>query len=389
MDLGGVPVLDQHAHNLLTPEAAARTPFRAAFTEGHDPRVLAEHSQHSLFYRRSLREIAGLLGCDPTEDAILARRAELGLDELTRRCFAAANMEAVLMDDGFLPGQILPIEWHTQFVPVRRILRIEALAEDLLPDSASFDDFLARFRAALDPPPANVVGLKSIAAYRTGLVVGTWPWEMAARAWEAWTHSTPAGSRPRLANEVLVDTLLGHALELAAEHRLPVQFHTGFGDPDLDLRMANPLHLRSVFEDDRFKGVPIVLLHASYPFMREAGYLASVYPNAHLDLGLAVPFLSVSGMRGATRALLELAPTDKLMYSSDAHLIPELYYLAARWGRRVLGDCLEEAIRDGDLTATEADEVAEAVLRGNARELYRLEPSAARPSGRAFPSSPP
>ena len=64
------------------------------------------------------------------------------------------------------------------------------------------------------------------------------------------------------------------------------------------------------------------------------------------------------------------------MCSSDL-LVPELFYLGAKWGRQVLGDCLDEAVRDGDLTAAEADEVADAVLRGNARRLYRwAEPEA-------------
>jgi hypothetical protein len=372
MDLGPVPLIDHHAHNLLAPEAAARTPFRAAFTEGYDPRVLADHAPHSLFYSRSLREIAAVLGCDPAEDAVLARRAELGPEELAGRFFHAAHLEMVFLDDGFLPGQIVPTEEHARFAPVRRILRVEALAEDLLAGAADFADFLDHFRAALDPPPGNVVGLKTIAAYRTGLDVGSPTRGQALVAWDEWRRSARPGRRPRLDRKPLLDYLLGHVLELAAKHHLPVQVHTGFGDPDLDLRLANPLHLRRVFEDGRFRDVPVVLLHASYPFAREAGYLAAVYPNAYLDLGLAVPFLSVSGMREAARALLELAPPTKLLYSSDAHLVPELFYLAARWGRQVLGECLDGAIRDGDLTAAEADGAAEAVLRGNARRVYRL-----------------
>ena len=373
MDLSHLAALDQHAHNLLLPEAAARMPYRAAFTEGYDPRVLAEHSRHTLFYRRSMREIGDLLECDPNEEAILARRAELGHEELAGRCLRAANLEMVLMDDGFLPGQICPIEWHERFLPVRRLLRIETVAEDLLKAASSFDDFVARFRAALNPPSANVVGLKSIAAYRTGLDIQPPDPAAAQVAWQRWKQAEGASARPRLAEKELLDLLIDHAMELAAKHRLPVQFHTGFGDPDLDLRAANPLHLRRLFEDQRFKNAPIVLLHSSYPFAREAGYLASVYPHAYLDLGLAIPFLSVSGMRETIRALLELAPTDKLMYSSDAHLFAELYYLGAKWGRLALGDCLEDAVGDGDLTAAEGDEIAEAVLRGNARRLYRLD----------------
>ena len=58
-----------------------------------------------------------------------------------------------------------------------------------------------------------------------------------------------------------------------------MQFHTGFGDPDLDLRLANPLHLRPLFESEALRGLRIVCLHC-YPYVREAGYLASVLATA-------------------------------------------------------------------------------------------------------------
>jgi predicted TIM-barrel fold metal-dependent hydrolase len=371
MDLGSLPAIDQHAHNLLTPEAAAHFPFAAAFTEGQAPELIAGSARQTLFYRRSLRDIASLLICEVTETAILERRAALGLEQLTDLCFRNANLAAVLLDDGFLAGQILPLEWHARFVPVKRLLRLETLAQDLLGQAATLGDFVDRFRGALEPLPSNVVAFKSIAAYRSGLDVQPVGDEAAEQQFAVLRRQAENGP-VRLADKMLIDFLLPHALEVAARHELPVQFHTGFGDPDLDLRTANPLHLRPLLEDARFRRVPIVLLHASYPFAREAGYLASVYPQVHLDFGLAVPFLSVAGMRAALAMLLELAPLNKVMYASDAHLIPELFFLGAKWGRAILGQVLEAAVSDGDLTAHEADEAAAAVLAENARALYRL-----------------
>lgn len=61
---------------------------------------------------------------------------------------------------------------------------------------------------------------------------------------------------------------------------------SSFGDKDLDLRKCNPLHLRAVLEDERFAKCQIVLLHASYPFSKEASYLASVYSQVDLDFFL-------------------------------------------------------------------------------------------------------
>ncbi|MGJ3246207.1 MAG: amidohydrolase family protein [Elainellaceae cyanobacterium] len=373
MDLWQIPVIDQHAHNVLKPDVAAETPYSSAFTEGCDSQTIHHHARHSLCYRRSLRDMADLLECAPSEEAILTCRTELGWDALTARCFAASNLAGLILDDGFLPDTVLPVEWHQQFVSTTRLLRLEYLAEHLIYESSRFDVFLEWFRSELDPPPKGVVGFKSIAAYRVGLDVQLISTELAEESFYALKLQQERQETPiRLNDKALIDFLLLHALDIAATYQLPIQFHTGFGDPDLDLRLANPLHLRLLLEIPEYRQVPIVLLHAAYPFTREAAYLASVYPNVYVDFGLAIPFLSVVGMRQAISMLLELSPTSKIMYSSDAHMIPDLFYLGAKWGRTALGQVLDQAIGDRDLTAQEADDVAIAILQQNARHLYRL-----------------
>jgi predicted TIM-barrel fold metal-dependent hydrolase len=289
--LASIPVIDHHAHNLVRPEVMAQTPYTAAFTEGYADGIVNHHACHTLCFRRSIKEIATLLECEATETAILAKRTELGLDALTRRCFTAANLESILMDDGFLPDRILPLVWHQQFVPTYKLLRLEWLAEQMIAEVSRFDVFLEWFRSELDLPPQGVIGFKSIAAYRTGLDIYPVPLEAAEDCFYDIKDAT--GDRPiRLSHKPLIDFLVQEALAIAAQSQLPVQFHTGFGDPDLDLRLANPLHLRPLLENPRYQAAPIVLLHASYPFTREAGYLAAVYPNAYVDFGLAIPFLS-------------------------------------------------------------------------------------------------
>jgi predicted TIM-barrel fold metal-dependent hydrolase len=188
----------------------------------------------------------------------------------------------------------------------------------------------------------------------------------------AFQHFRDSGPPIRLGAKPLNDWVLLTALEAVAQRGVPMQLHTGFGDPDLDLRLANPLHLRLLLEDPAFRRVPFVLLHAAYPFAREAGFLAAVYPNVHVDFGLAVPLLSRAGMRFAVSSLLELSPLSKIMASTDAHVIPELFCLGARWGRGVLAEVLEETVRDGDLTAHEAEDAGAAILQGNAARLYGL-----------------
>jgi uncharacterized protein len=342
-ELADCRAVDHHCHPLLRPQEVGS--WSAAFTEGSAPEVENEQCKHAMFYLRSLKDMAALLDCEPDEHHILERRATLGHDELTRLCLHAAHLEALYLDDGLFPGRILPIEWHGQFVRCERLLRVELLAEQCLPDQ---DKFLH----ALTQP---CIGYKSIAAYRSGLDIEP-------------RHQLEHVPQARLIHKPAVDWVVDRTLAAAAVTGKPVQFHTGFGDPDLDLRSANPLHLRGMIE--KHPHAPIVLLHAGYPFCREAGYLASVYPNVHLDFGLAIPFLSVQGMREVLRMAFELVPLPKLLWSSDASRIPELYYLGALWGRRMLAKTLEQCVSDLELTVREAERYGRAILRDNALRLY-------------------
>ncbi len=372
LDIASLPMLDQHAHNLLRPEHVGPLTFQRAFTEGQDPAIVREQAQETIALRRGVREIAELLGCAPALAQVVEARAALTLEALAERCFAASGFSALLLDDGFLADHILPTEWHRRLVRAYRLLRVERVAEDLMATIPRWEDFAEAFRAVLRDPPPDVRGLKSIVAYRTGLAVATPKTADVRAAFDELVGKAATGAPIRLSAKPLNDWVVRVTLEEAARSGRPVQFHTGFGDPDLDLRLANPLHLRPLLEEPAFRRVPIVLLHAAYPFAREAGFLAAVYPNVHVDFGLAVPMLSRAGMRFAVGGLLELCPLSKVMASTDAHLIPELFYLGARWARRMLAEVLEGAVRDGDLTVHEAERAAAAILRTNAERLYDL-----------------
>jgi predicted TIM-barrel fold metal-dependent hydrolase len=356
-----IPALDQHAHNVLKEEC--ELPFEAAFTEATDPEVWRRDTPHGLFYRRSLKQLSSLYDCAPEAHAVLAARQRMSLAERSALCLRESNLKSLFLDDGLMPTQLKPLSWHEQFVPVRRLLRIEFLAEELLRRDISFDEFEGEFTQRLQSLSEKDVGLKSIAAYRGGLDVPQCGIEQ-ARADYSRARLDPAS----LGSSPLYSFLFHRALEIAHDSSVPVQFHTGFGDPDLALELSNPLQLRPLIERYR---CPFIVLHAGYPFVREAGFLSSVYSHVWVDFGLALPFLSVGGMLNCLRGLLELTPLNKLLYSSDASLIPELYYLGSLNARRVLADVLKECVDHGDLSLDEAREAARWILADNAERLYR------------------
>jgi predicted TIM-barrel fold metal-dependent hydrolase len=255
---------------------------------------------------------------------------------------------------------------------VEPILRLETLAQELILKHDTFDQVLDAFSAEVESAPANgYVALKSIIAYRTGLDIRTWSPEDSASAFSTVKEKAKRGGEVRLASPPLNDTLVLRALEIANRQEMPFQFHTGFGDADVDLRLANPLHFRRWLQSGSFSRLPWVILHMGYPYLRESAYLASIYPNIFVDLSLAIPF-AVSEIPHMLLQLLGLAPTSKLLYASDGFSVPELFWLGAKACRPALARVLDQLVAEGILTAANAYKSAEQILYRNSEILYNL-----------------
>jgi uncharacterized protein len=376
LDLTPVPVVDNHCHGILLDQAFGDiTSWRAAFTESTEPGMARDHVATTAFYQRLTRTLAGFLDCEPEEQAVFAARTGKDGREFAAALLRAANIETLLLDTGFPPPrEVLPVPELGELggCGAEPMLRLEVLMERLLGEN----DSLAGTKEALDAALQDVrgqgyVALKSIAAYRTGLDIGEWPRDEAEGSFRAYKRGAQAGSA-RLDHKPLLDTLLHVAFAQAARQEVPVQFHVGYGDADTDLLLGNPLYLRRVLQRPDYRGMPVVMLHECYPYTRQGGYLAAVFENAYLDLSYGIPLLGYGEMLSFTRAALGVAPASKLMYSSDGIEVPELHWISALDGRRVIGEALGEMVSHGEFTLPEAETVGENILRTNARRLYGL-----------------
>jgi uncharacterized protein len=368
------PLTDHHCHGVLRSggelEALLNEADGAAAGGG-----LAFDSLAGLAFRRWCPPLLGLPAHATIED-YQARRGELGAPEVARRFLAASGLGALCVDTGYAPDGLLSPAETAGFAGAAayEIVRLEQVAESLAAAGAGPAGFADAYRAALaervaaPAPGVAVVGVKSIAAYRTGLALdGRRPGdaEVAAAAGR-WLGAAAGGAPPRLADE----TLHRFFIWCGADLGLPVQFHVGYGDRDIDLHRCNPLLLTDLLRALEPAGVPVMLLH-NYPYHREAGYLAQVFPHVYADLGLATH--NVGSRAPAVLAeALEMAPLRKFLFSSDAFGLPELYYLGTLLFRQALSRFLQARLDAGDMSYADAERITRLIADGNARRAYRL-----------------
>lgn len=372
--IGQVAFLDHHVHAPYKREhAIPLDEFRRPFTEAAIPAVWAENLHTLVGYRWMVRELARLLGCEEREETVLAARNEMGATAYHRLLADAANLGPCYADDLFAAGQCYSLDEWVALIgrPVERVLRIETFVERQYARCETLDDALDRLGKEIAHPARRLVSLKSIAAYRSGLAFeppSAAQRQAAATAYQELRASALRGDSGRIANKTLVDTIVWTALEAAAPLGLPMQFHIAFGDDDIVMTQNDPTLMRALFRHEPFRAVPLVLLHC-YPYHRQAGYLASIYPNVYPDLGLTIPIVG-PGAATALAETLELCPTRQLLASTDGHMEPEFQWFAVfvwRWAlARVLGQYVDWDIFDTD-TARAA---ARAILHDNAVRIY-------------------
>jgi hypothetical protein len=357
-----VPLVDQHCHGVATGEVDPRE----WLSEAKNARRHPFRSLLGLSVRRWCAPVLGMPALAPAEE-YLWRRAELGWHEVSKLLLTASGVRHWFVDTGYVPGPVTSPAGLAELGggTGHEVVRIEAVAEAVQKTATSPEGLLDKIKAALYVAPA--IAFKSIIAYRWGLAI---PAEQPARAEvvraaTAWLRVKDS----QLTDPVLLAWLVHEAARAGAERGLPVQFHTGFGDPDLRLSASDPVLMTEFL---RVAPCQVVLLHA-YPYHRNAAYLAHVFDHVHVDLGLTIPFVGVRA--GAVLAeVLELAPFDSVLFSSDGNVLPELHYLGATLWKRALNGLTDSWLADDALTIADAERLALGVMGGNAARLHRLTP---------------
>ncbi|MFR0355867.1 amidohydrolase family protein [Streptomyces sediminimaris] len=364
--LDALELVDHHCHGLVT-AGLSRERFEELITEGGSwPGISTFDSPVGVAVRRHCAPLLDLPRHAPP-DAYLARRAELGADEVHRRFLTASATGVFCVDTGCAPDRpTTPAQLaETAGGTAYEVVRLENTAEAVAARGVEADEYGDAFRAAALEAVGRpgVVEVKSVAAYRTGFDLdparpSRAEVTRAARRWLA--------RGGRLDDPVLVRHLLWTAVDLG----LPLQLHTGFGDSDIRMHRVDPTHLTDWLHLTG-GAIPVLLLHC-WPYQRQAAYLAAVFEHVYLDVGLTLHHVGPARARAVLAEALEITPFRKLLYSSDAYGVAEFYWLGALAFRHGLAALLQDRVDADELSLPDALRIAQWAGAHNASRVYRF-----------------
>jgi predicted TIM-barrel fold metal-dependent hydrolase len=166
----------------------------------------------------------------------------------------------------------------------------------------------------------------------------------------------------------LHDFMVHKVIQLAGEHSIPVQIHTGFHEGNENLiANTNPLNLTNLFME--YREVKFDIFHGAYPWIGECSALAKTFPNVYLDLAwlhVVSPYIA----REALSEWLETVPANKILGFGGDYVFVEGSYGHSVIARENIARVLTRKVEDGDLKLEEAKVLAKKILRENARELF-------------------
>lgn len=170
------------------------------------------------------------------------------------------------------------------------------------------------------------------------------------------------------------DHLFWYTAEKAIEFDLPYKLHTGYyaGENRMPLsRLIN--NANSACDLCRTKpDATFVFMHICYPYYEEILSVAKQYTNAYIDMCWAW-IINPIAAKDFLKKYLVTAPANKVLTFGADYLFVENVVGHAAMARHGITQALSELVDEGWLTLDDALDLVEPIMRGNARQLFRLD----------------
>ncbi|MFY9557699.1 MAG: amidohydrolase family protein [Blastocatellia bacterium] len=218
----------------------------------------------------------------------------------------------------------------------------------------------------------GAVAVKFEIAYLRGLDLYDAAESDAARVYARWVRG---GEPPASDYKVLQDFLFRYASREAGRVGMAVHIHVFDGGGGSYVQSgSNPVLLDSLFNDQSLRKTNFVIVHGGYPHTKAvAGLLSKA--NVWADFSAQDLLLYPRALSEILRNWLEYYP-EKILFGTDATPVfgevgwEETGWIATQTAREALGLALTGMINDRVITRERAVELAQMVLRENARKLY-------------------
>jgi hypothetical protein len=174
--------------------------------------------------------------------------------------------------------------------------------------------------------------------------------------------------------KMLEDHLFWYCVDKATAMGLPVKVHTGYyaGWNGMPLgrvagNAAAACDLCKLSPETKFD-----FFHTCYPFYEDILAVAKQYQNAYMDMCWAWIINPVAA-KDFLKKFIVTVPLNKIVTFGGDYMPVELVYGHSEIARRGIVLALSELVEEGWISPDAALEIADHIMHGNARKLFRLE----------------
>jgi predicted TIM-barrel fold metal-dependent hydrolase len=250
-----------------------------------------------------------------------------------------------------------------------RLFQFEPPLQQLLKEADSYQELIRNFQQTLEQSIKRdgFVGVKVHLAEQVGFgVLPVWEDEAVSVFFQA--KAGDAESYKKLYTAVFTAILLQ-----CQELDVPVHLHSGFtgGMWNGPIHNSDPFLLGPFLKHTEFLKTKIILLHAGFPWTKQAGQMAHGFPHVWVDMGQMTPWASLR-IAECYRDVMAWAPLSKIVVGSGGHGTPEIAWLSAKTAKIALAEVLGDAVRLGLIEKKDAEMTGRMILHDNAARLYGL-----------------